>query len=182
MAVVVVELVERVVPTPEVRNSNPVISKKLYWTFTVDCTEKMIIKKKEAGIGSFLFMIISKINYWTMLNRSQNVTLITYDNTSEDFPAPGTGTRLTGSNRASSLSRRCRRHHRGRGTSPCPRRGRYRTSAFPWSARRCGCTSWRGWPRLRRQSRCWEGPNPLNPDLKLFKLQTEGPVPQTSDL
>ena len=51
-AVVVAQLVERLLPTPEVRGSNPVIGKKLYWTFNVNCFEKTKIKKKEA-IGHF---------------------------------------------------------------------------------------------------------------------------------
>ena len=33
MAVVVAQLVERSLPTPEVHGSNPVIGKLLYWTF-----------------------------------------------------------------------------------------------------------------------------------------------------
>ena len=49
-AVVVVQLVERLLPTPEVHGSNPVIGKFLYWTFnclpTVICVEKTKIKKK----------------------------------------------------------------------------------------------------------------------------------------
>ena len=45
-AVVVAQLVERLLPIPEVRGSNPVIGKNLYGTFTVNCIEKTKIKKK----------------------------------------------------------------------------------------------------------------------------------------
>ena len=50
MAVVVAQLVEQLLPTPNVRGSNPVIS-KIY--ITVNCIEKTKIKKKEAGNGPF---------------------------------------------------------------------------------------------------------------------------------
>ena len=51
-AVVVAQLVERLLPIPEVRGSNPVIGKHLYWTlFTVNCIEKTKIKEKEAENG-----------------------------------------------------------------------------------------------------------------------------------
>ena len=54
-AVVVVQLVERLLPTPEVHGSNPVIGKFLYWTFnclpTVICVEKTKIKKKRGRNG-----------------------------------------------------------------------------------------------------------------------------------
>ena len=57
-AVVVAQLVERSLPTPEIRGSNPVIGKLLYQTFnclsTVSCIEKTKLKKKEAGNGPFL--------------------------------------------------------------------------------------------------------------------------------
>ena len=45
-AVVVAQLVERLLPIPEVHGSNPVIGKKIYCTFTVNCIEKTKIKKK----------------------------------------------------------------------------------------------------------------------------------------
>ena len=48
------QLVERSLPIPEVRGSNPVISKNLYRTFTVNCIEKTKIKKKRPGIAHFL--------------------------------------------------------------------------------------------------------------------------------
>ena len=52
--VVVAQLVERSLPTPVVRGSNPHIGgKNLYWTITVNCFEKTTIKKIEAGIGPF---------------------------------------------------------------------------------------------------------------------------------
>ena len=47
-AVVVAQLVERLLPIPEDRGSNTVIGKNLYieHLFTVDCFEKTKIKKK----------------------------------------------------------------------------------------------------------------------------------------
>ena len=45
-AVVVAQLVERLLPIPEVRGSNPVISKIYIEHFTVNCIEKTKIKKK----------------------------------------------------------------------------------------------------------------------------------------
>ena len=45
--------VERSIPIPEVRGSNPVIGKKIYCTFTVNCTEKTKIKKKRPGMAHF---------------------------------------------------------------------------------------------------------------------------------
>ena len=52
------QLVERSLPIPEVRGSNPVIGKIFYYyrTFVYCqlCIEKMKIKKKEAGNGPFL--------------------------------------------------------------------------------------------------------------------------------
>ena len=48
-AVVVAQLVERSLPTPDVRGSNPLIGNLLQWTFiffTVNCIEKTKIKKK----------------------------------------------------------------------------------------------------------------------------------------
>ena len=64
-AVVVAQLVERSLPTPEIRGSNPVIGKLLYRTFnclsTVNCIEKTKIKKKEAGnFQSFLDFVLFK--------------------------------------------------------------------------------------------------------------------------
>ena len=52
--VVVTQLVERSLPIPEVRGSNPVIGKYLYWTFTLSCIEKTKIKKKMPGMARFL--------------------------------------------------------------------------------------------------------------------------------
>ena len=37
---VVVQLVERLLPIPEVRGSNTIIDKNVYWTFTLNCAEK----------------------------------------------------------------------------------------------------------------------------------------------
>ena len=54
-AVVVAQLVERLLPISDVRGLNPVIGKTLfiYWTFVYCqlCIEKTKIKKKEAGNG-----------------------------------------------------------------------------------------------------------------------------------
>ena len=49
----VAQFVEQSFPTPEVCGSNPVISKILYWTFTVNYIEKMK-KREETGNGPFL--------------------------------------------------------------------------------------------------------------------------------
>ena len=46
---VVAQLVEQLLPTPQDPSLNPVIDKKLYWTFTVNCIEKKKIKKKRPG-------------------------------------------------------------------------------------------------------------------------------------
>ena len=50
-AVVVAQLVEQSLPIPEVGGSNPVIGKKLYWTFTVNCIDNTKIKRKRTGIA-----------------------------------------------------------------------------------------------------------------------------------
>ena len=49
----VAQLVERPLPIPEVRSSNPVIGKNLHieHLFNVNCIEKTKIKEKEAGNG-----------------------------------------------------------------------------------------------------------------------------------
>ena len=60
-AVVVAQLVERLCQLPEIRGSNPVTGKNLYWTFTVNCFEKTKLKKKEAGNGPFLENIITDL-------------------------------------------------------------------------------------------------------------------------
>ena len=52
-AVFVAQLVERLLLIPEVRSSNPVNNKNLYWTFTVNCIEKTKIKKKMPGMAHF---------------------------------------------------------------------------------------------------------------------------------
>ena len=64
-AVVVAQLVERLLPIPEVRDSNPVIGKKLNWIFTVNCIETTKIKKRGREWP------ISKKNYL-----SQIITLV----------------------------------------------------------------------------------------------------------
>ena len=50
-AVVVAQLVERMLPIPEVRSLNPVIGKNLYWTFFVNCIEKTKMKIKRPGMS-----------------------------------------------------------------------------------------------------------------------------------
>ena len=57
MAVVVDQLVERLLPIPEVCGSNPVIGKNIYRTFTVNCTEKTKIKKKRPRMAPFFFKL-----------------------------------------------------------------------------------------------------------------------------
>ena len=52
-AVVVAQLVEWLIPIAEVCSSNPVISKHLYCTFSVNCIEKTKIKKKRPRIAHF---------------------------------------------------------------------------------------------------------------------------------
>ena len=51
-----IQLKERSLPIPVVWSSNPVISKNLYWTLTVNFIEKTKIKKKEAGNDPFLIV------------------------------------------------------------------------------------------------------------------------------
>ena len=53
-AVVVAQMVERSIPTPEVHGSNPVVG-KLYitYTYTVNCIEKTKIMKKRPGMAHF---------------------------------------------------------------------------------------------------------------------------------
>ena len=52
-AVVMAQLVDRLLPIPEVRSSNPVIGKNLYWTFYSQLYWKDENKEKEAGKGPF---------------------------------------------------------------------------------------------------------------------------------
>ena len=70
MAVVVAQLVERSLPIPEVRGSNPVIGKiYLYWTFVYCqlCIEKTKIKKKEAGFGiGYKLTSVLKLPFWAV--------------------------------------------------------------------------------------------------------------------
>ena len=51
---VVAQLVERSLLIPEVSGLNPVIGKKLYSPFIVNCIEKTKIKKKRPGKANFL--------------------------------------------------------------------------------------------------------------------------------
>ena len=60
--VVVTQLVEWSIPTPEVRGSNPVISKtSIEHLYTVNCIEKTKIKKKRPGMDHFNFLLYLKI-------------------------------------------------------------------------------------------------------------------------
>ena len=52
--VVVAQLVERSLPIPEGRGSNPVIGKILYQILTVNCIEKTKLKKRRPGMAHFL--------------------------------------------------------------------------------------------------------------------------------
>ena len=58
--VVVVQLVERSLPIPDVHGSNLAIVKNLNieHLFTVNCIEKTKIKEKEAGNGPFLKTLV----------------------------------------------------------------------------------------------------------------------------
>ena len=55
---VVAQLVERSLPIPEVRGSNPVSDKKYIEHFTVNCIEKTKIKKKRPGRAHFFKKVI----------------------------------------------------------------------------------------------------------------------------
>ena len=46
-AVVVAQLVERSLPTPEVRGSNPVIGKLLHWTFNCLPSVNCVLKRRK---------------------------------------------------------------------------------------------------------------------------------------
>ena len=54
---VVAQLVERLLPIPEVRGSDPVIGKKLI--SNINCIEKMKLKKKRPGMAIFKKMLLS---------------------------------------------------------------------------------------------------------------------------
>ena len=62
--VVLAQSVERLLPIPDVRGSNPAIGKILVWTFSVICNENNKIKKKEAGNGPFL----KKRRWWNYMS------------------------------------------------------------------------------------------------------------------
>ena len=65
--VVVAQVVDRSLPTPEVHCSNPVIGKNLYWMLTVSCIEKTKKKIKETGNGlNSLDKILSDIHLFTV--------------------------------------------------------------------------------------------------------------------
>ena len=55
---VVAQLVERSLPTPEVRGWNPVISEIL---FTVNCIEKTKLKIKRTGMANFFLKKVREI-------------------------------------------------------------------------------------------------------------------------
>ena len=61
---VVAQLVERLLPTPEVRSSNQVIGNKLYLMFfTANCIEKTKIKRKRPGLAHFFYKKILFFNW-----------------------------------------------------------------------------------------------------------------------
>ena len=69
---VVAQLVERSLPIPEVRGSNPVIGKNLfiYWTFVCCqlCIEKTKIKEKEAMNGPFFLKYPPRLKRFSTQN------------------------------------------------------------------------------------------------------------------
>ena len=70
VAVVVAQLVERSLPIPEVRSSNPVIGKNLFIILNICfcqlCIEKTKIKKKESGMALFKKSIFEVHFVWTL--------------------------------------------------------------------------------------------------------------------
>ena len=70
-AVVVAQLVERSLPVPYLRASNPVICKKL---FPVNCIEKTKIKEKEARNGPFFkTSLIVPPKSWSSLDKEESL-------------------------------------------------------------------------------------------------------------
>ena len=65
-AVVVAQLVERSLPTPEVRGSNPVIGKKFYWTFYCQLYWEDEKKKKRPGLALFKITHIMSRMPWML--------------------------------------------------------------------------------------------------------------------
>ena len=65
---VVAQLVERSLSIPKVCGSNPVISKKINWTFTVNCIEKTK-KAKESGKGPSLNLLHSSVKDVSSIRR-----------------------------------------------------------------------------------------------------------------
>ena len=70
-ALVVALLVERLLPISEVRGSNPVIGKILYWTFNVNSIEKTKIKKKRAGMA-----LLKKVSYNILSTATDSVDCV----------------------------------------------------------------------------------------------------------
>ena len=66
--VVVAQVVDRSLPTPEVHCSNPVIGKNFIHLFTVNFIKKTKMKKKEAGNGHNLNMNGVALKYTKMIN------------------------------------------------------------------------------------------------------------------
>ena len=65
-------VVAQLLPMPEVRGSNPIIGKYVYWTFTVNYIEKTKIKKKRPGMAHFLKEIVTFDNgRWTKRKRER---------------------------------------------------------------------------------------------------------------
>ena len=76
-AVVLAQLVEQLLPTPEVCCSNPVIGKKFYWMFAVNCIEKTKIMKKRPGLAHIFLKkrIEKKLLKFTVDRRLNNLIL-----------------------------------------------------------------------------------------------------------
>ena len=64
--VVVAQLVERLLPIPEVRSPNPAIGNIFCWTFTVNCFEKMRIKKKRPGMAHIFLKNYTYLNFFPL--------------------------------------------------------------------------------------------------------------------
>ena len=63
-AAVVAQLVEWLLPIPEVCGLNPVVNKNLYWTFTVNWIWKDKNREKEARNGPVIWDLMDEMNSW----------------------------------------------------------------------------------------------------------------------
>ena len=66
-AVVVAQLVERSLLTPEIHGLNPVIGKNLYWMFFVNSIKKTKIKKKRPGLVHFLKINVNNFPFFLLI-------------------------------------------------------------------------------------------------------------------